>query len=113
MQTFRVQFREFDMTSEVGGLDGSTYMVVTVSFTLQEAERPAVDASASVGVSSRHGRRSYELLDESWQRVPALAQAIIDYVRDSERALRSIVPGGDRRSREKTVDLQLDLRLPA
>jgi hypothetical protein len=110
---FRVHFREFDTTSEVGGIDGSTYMVVTVVFSIQEDHRAPVESSATVGIATRHGRRTYELIDESWQRHPVLAKAIVDYVRDSERSLRTIVADGDRASREKTIDLELDAPLTA
>ena len=104
----RVRFTHFDTTSEVGGIDGSTCVVVSVAFTLDQGRGP-VPARASVGVDTRQGRRSYEVLDERWARQPALVQAIIDYVRAGERIPPPFRVADDESRRERTVDLDLDV----
>lgn len=103
----RVRFSEFDITSEVGGLDGSTYLVVNVSFAV-ETDGGSVAARAGVGITSQHGRRSYEVVDETWARHPALAQALVDYVKDAEKIFRVPVLGRGSERLARTVDLLLE-----
>ncbi|HXU81927.1 MAG TPA: hypothetical protein VN914_11060 [Polyangia bacterium] len=89
-------------------MDGSTYIVVTIHFTIEaeEARRPA---SASIGISTRQGRRSYELVEPPWAYQPPLSQAILDYVREAERQFRNAPAGHDHGSLSRTVELELDL----
>jgi len=106
--TARITFNEFDTTSEVSGLDGSTYIVITIHFTIEAGNGPR-PASASIGISTRQGRRSYELVEPTWAYQPPLSGAILDYVREAERTFRSAPAGHDHGSLKRTVELELDL----
>jgi hypothetical protein len=110
----RVTFTDFDTTSEISGLDGSTYIVVTVQFAIERDAGPTT-TQASIGVSTMQSRRSYELVEPAWVATqPELAHAILEYVREAERIFRSAAAAHDHRSFERTVDLELDLTtLPA
>jgi hypothetical protein len=106
--TARITFTEFDTTSEVSGLDGSTYIVVTIHFTIEAGKGPR-PASASIGISTRQGRRSYELVEPAWAYQPPLSQAILDYVREAERQFRSAPAGQEHGALSRTVELEIDL----
>ncbi len=106
--TARITFTEFDTTSEVSGLDGSTYIVVTVHFTIEAGSGPR-PASASIGISTRQGRRSYELVEPAWAYQPPLSKVILDYVREAERLFRTAPPGQEHGALNRTVELELDL----
>jgi hypothetical protein len=110
----RVTFTDFDTTSEISGLDGSTYIVVTVQFAVDHGGGPRT-THASIGVSTLQSRRTYELVEPAWVATqPELAHAILDYVREAERIFRSAAAAHDHRSFERTVDLELDVTtLPA
>src|SRR4051812_24384051 len=105
--TARISFTEFDTTSEVSGLDGSTYIVVTIHFTIEIGNGPR-PVSASIGISTKQGRRSYELVEPGWAYHPPLAQAILDYVREAERQFRTAPAGHDHGSLTRTLVLDLD-----
>jgi hypothetical protein len=102
-----VTFNEFDTTSEVSGLDGSTYIVVTAHYTIDLGNGPR-PVAASIGISTRQGRRSYELVEPGWAYHPPLAQAILDYVREAERQFRTAPAGHDHGSLTRTLVLDLD-----
>jgi hypothetical protein len=104
----RITFNEFDTTSEVSGLDGSTYIVMTIQFAIELDGRCGHTGEASVGISTRQGRRTYELVEPSWAYQPPLSQAILDYVREAERVFRSAPAGDDCGSLCRTVELELD-----
>jgi hypothetical protein len=108
MTKARITFTDFDTTSEVSGLDGSTYIVVTVRFsiTANSFTRPC---HASIGISTRQSRRSYELVEPAWAYQPPLSQAILDYVREAERQFRAGPAGHDSGSLTRTLELELDL----
>jgi|1185.fasta_scaffold1613235_1 hypothetical protein len=106
--TARITFTEFDTTSEVSGLDGSTYIVVTIHFTIDAGSGPR-PASASIGISTRQGRRTYELVEPTWAYQPPLSGAILDYVREAERLFRSAHAGQEHGDLSRTVELELDL----
>jgi hypothetical protein len=103
----RITFTDFDTTSEVSGLDGSTYIVVTIRFSI-DVGSGALPVSASIGISTRQGRRSYELVEPSWAYQPPLSRAILDYVREAERQFRSAPAGQDHGSLNREVELELD-----
>jgi hypothetical protein len=104
----RITFSDFDTTSEVSGLDGSTYIVVTVHFNI-DAGTGLRPLAASIGISTRQGRRTYELVEPAWVYAPPLGQAILDYVREAERLFRTAPAGHDHGSLVRTVELDLDL----
>jgi hypothetical protein len=104
----RITFSDFDTTSEVSGLDGSTYIVVTVRYTL-DAGTGLRPLTASIGISTRQGRRSYELVEPPWAYAPPLGQAILDYVREAERQFRTAPAGHDHGALVRMVDVELDL----
>jgi hypothetical protein len=104
----RITFTDFDTTSEVSGLDGSTYIVVTVQFAI-EARGESRRVSASIGISTRQSRRSYELVEPAWAYQPPLSQAILDYVREAERQFRGGPAGHDHGALTRTTELELDL----
>jgi hypothetical protein len=106
--TARISFTEFDTTSEVSGLDGSTYIVVTIHFTIEIGNGPR-PVSASIGISTKQGRRSYELVEPTWAYQPPLSGAILDYVREAERMFRSTPAGQEHGALQRTVELELDL----
>jgi len=106
--TARITFNDFDTTSEVSGLDGSTYIVVTIQFTIAHGTTTQA-TQASIGISTRQGRRTYELIEPPWAYQAALAQAILDYVREAERLFRIAPAGHEHGSLERTVELELDL----
>jgi hypothetical protein len=103
----RITFTEFDTTSEVSGLDGSTYIVVTIHFTI-ELGAVTHPVAASIGISTRQGRRSYELVEPSWAYLPPLSRVILDYVREAERQFRNAPAGHDHGALSRTVELELD-----
>jgi hypothetical protein len=103
----RITFSEFDTTSEISGLDGSTYIVVTVRLDVVRAEG-SLSTTASIGITARQGRRNYELIEPPWIAQPGLADAILDYVREMERLFRLAPLGEDYRTRARTVDLDID-----
>jgi hypothetical protein len=103
----RITFTDFDTTSEVSGLDGSTYIVVTIHFSIDVGTVP-LPTTASIGISTRQGRRSYELVEPSWAYQPPLSRAILDYVREAERQFRNAPAGHDHGSLSRTVELELD-----
>jgi hypothetical protein len=104
----RITFTEFDTTSEVSGLDGSTYIVVTIQYSIDVGMGPR-PVSASIGISTRQGRRSYELVEPGWAYQPPLSEAILEYVREAERQFRSAHAGHDHGQLARTVELELDL----
>jgi hypothetical protein len=105
----RVTFTDFDTTSEISGLDGGTYIVVTVQFAIDHGAGPKT-TQASIGVSTLQSRRSYELVDPAWVATqPDLSHAILEYVREAERIFRSAAAAHDHRSFERMVDLEVDL----
>jgi hypothetical protein len=104
----RISFTDFDTTSEVSGLDGGTYIVVTIQFTIDVGTGPR-PTHASIGISTGQGRRSYELVEPPWAYQEPLAQAILDYVREAERQFRSAAAGHDHGALSRTVELELDL----
>jgi hypothetical protein len=104
----RITFSDFDTTSEISGLDGSTYIVVTVRLTIEHAGGTHA-ATASIGISGHQGRRSYELIEPGWLAQPALAEAVMDYVREGERLFRVAPVTGNHRQRKRTVELDVDL----
>jgi hypothetical protein len=110
----RITFTDFDTTSEVSGLDGSTYIVVTVQFAIDFGAGPR-PTCASIGISTKQSRRTYELVEPPWlANQAALAQATLEYVREAERLFRTAAAAHDHRSFERTVELELDLSaLPA
>jgi hypothetical protein len=109
----RITFSDFDTTSEISGLDGSTYIVVTVRLTVEHAEG-SLSTSASIGITARQGRRNYELIEPPWAAQPALAEAILDYVRETERLFRLAPMSEEHRKRTRTVELDIDVsELPA
>src|SRR5438477_4667129 len=99
----RITFTQFDTTSEVSGLDGSTYSVITIHFTIEAGHGPR-PVTASIGISTRQGRRSYELVEPAWAYQPPLSQAILEYVREAERQFRSTPAGHDHGSLNRTVE---------
>jgi hypothetical protein len=101
-----ITFTDFDTTSEVSGLDGSTYIVVTIRFSI-DAGAGRLPTAASIGISTRQGRRSYELIEPSWAYQPPLSRAILDYVREAERQFRNAPAGHDQGSLTRTVELEL------
>jgi hypothetical protein len=105
----RITFTDFDTTSEVSGLDGSTYIVVTVQFGI-ELGQVARRANASIGISTRQGRRTYELVEPSWAYQEPLSDAILEYVREAERLFRTAPAGHghDHGALSRTVELELD-----
>jgi hypothetical protein len=103
----RVTFSEFDTTSEISGLDGSTYIVVTVRLAVERASG-SLSTTASIGITARQGRRQYELIEPPWAAQPALAEAIIDYVRETERLFRLAPMSEEHRARKRTVELDID-----
>ena len=103
----RITFTDFDTTSEVSGLDGSTYIVVTIHFTIDMGTVP-LPTAASIGIQTRQGRRSYELVEPSWAYQPPLSRAILDYVREAERQFRNAAAGHDHGALSRTVELELD-----
>jgi hypothetical protein len=110
--TERITFTDFDTTSEISGLDGSTYIVLVVHFTIQftaDQGRPPYPTSASVGITTRQGRRSYELMEPPWAAQPALAEAIVNYARDCERLFRRSPMSEEHRKNPRDVDLEIDL----
>jgi hypothetical protein len=104
----RVTFTDFDTTSEISGLDGSTYIVVTVRLAV-EHESGSLSATASIGITARQGRRSYELIEPPWVAQPALAEAILDYVREAERLFRLAPMSDDCRKHVRTAEMDLDV----
>jgi hypothetical protein len=106
----RITFSDFDTTSEVSGLDGSTYIVVTVHYTI-DAGTGMRPLAASIGISHGQGRRSYELVEPAWAYAPPLGQAILDYVKEAERLFRSAPAGHDHGTLIRTVELELDTAL--
>jgi hypothetical protein len=109
----KVTFSDFDTTSEISGLDGSTYIVVTVRLVVEHAEG-GLSTTASIGITARQGRRSYELIEPPWAAQPVLAEAMIDFVRETERLFRLAPMSDDHRRRARTVELDLDVsELPA
>jgi hypothetical protein len=104
----RITFSDFDTTSEVSGLDGSTYIVVTIRLAVEHAQG-SLGTVASIGITARQGRRSYELIEPPWVAQPALGEAILDYVRETERLFRLAPVSEDHRRRVRTVELDLDL----
>jgi hypothetical protein len=104
----RISFTEFDTTSEVSGLDGSTYIVITIHFTIEAGNGPR-STSASIGISTNQGRRTYELVEPTWAYQPPLSGAILDYVREAERVFRNAPAGHDHGSLSRSVELELDL----
>ena len=104
----RITFSDFDTTSEISGLDGSTYIVVTVRLTIDH-DGGSHAATASIGVTGQQGRRSYELIEPSWVAQPALAEAVLDYVREAERLFRGSPLREEHRQRPRTVELVVDL----
>jgi hypothetical protein len=109
----RITFSDFDTTSEISGLDGSTYIVVTVRLAVEHAE-VSLSTTASIGISARQGRRSYELIEPPWAAQPALAEAILDFVREMERQFRLSPMSEEHRRRSRTVELDLDVaEIPA
>jgi hypothetical protein len=102
-----VTFNDFDTTSEVSGLDGSTYIVVTVQFAIDLGKGPR-PLQASIGISTRQGRRSYELVEPAWAYQPPLSQAILDYVREAERLFRTAPAGQDHGELRRSLELELD-----
>lgn len=105
--TARISFNDFDTTSEISGLDGSTYIVVTIQFSIDTGTGPRA-VSASIGISTRQGRRSYELVDPAWAYQPPLSQAILEYVREAERQFRTAPAGHDHGQLVRTVEVELD-----
>src|SRR4051812_40801777 len=104
----RVTFTDFDTTSEVSGLDGSTYIVVTVHFAIDHGTTHRA-ATASVGISTRQSRSTYEVVEPAWwANEPELSRAILDYVREAERVFRAAAAGHDHRRFERTMELELD-----
>jgi hypothetical protein len=103
----KITFTDFVTTSEVSGLDGSTYIVVTIHFTI-DVGTGALPTAASIGISTRQGRRSYELVEPSWAYQPPLSRAILDYVREAERQFRNAPAGHDHGALIRSVDLELD-----
>jgi hypothetical protein len=103
----RITFSDFDTTSEISGLDGSTYIVVTVRLALVHPEG-SLATTASIGITARQGRRHYELIEPPWAAQPALGEAILDYVRETERLFRLAPMTDDHRARTRTVDLDID-----
>jgi hypothetical protein len=103
----RITFSDFDTTSEISGLDGSTYIVVTVQFSIDLGSGPR-PAHASIGISTRQGRRSYELVEPAWAYQAPLSQAILEYVREAERVFRTAHAGRDHGTLSRTVELELD-----
>ena len=103
----RITFTDFDTTSEISGLDGSTYIVVTIQFSIDAGSGPR-QTRASIGISTRQGRRSYELVEPSWAYQPPLSQAILEYVREAERQFRSAHAGHESGALTRAVDLELD-----
>jgi hypothetical protein len=109
----RVTFTDFDTTSEISGLDGSTYIVVTVRITVEHASGSHT-ATASIGISARQGRRGYEIIEPPWAAQSAVAEAILDFVRETERLFRLAPMSDEHRQRARTVELDLDVsELPA
>src|SRR4051812_8524484 len=109
----RITFSDFDTTSEISGLDGSTYIVVTIQLAVEHSGA-AFATTASIGITARQGRRSYELIEPPWAAQPALAEAILDFVRETERLFRLSPMTEEHRRRRRAVDLELDLsELPA
>lgn len=104
----RIVFTDFDTTSEVSGLDGSTYIVVTAQFTMDAGKGP-VPARASIGISTRQGRRAYELVEPAWAYRDPLGNAILDYVREAERLFRVSPGSSEHRDLLRTVDLEMDI----
>jgi hypothetical protein len=104
----RITFSDFDTTSEVSGLDGSTYIVVTVRLTIEHAGGTHT-ANASIGVTGLQGRRSYELIEPDWLAQTAVSEAVMDYVREAERAFRVSPLTDEHRHRRRTVELDVDL----
>jgi hypothetical protein len=104
----RITFSDFDTTSEISGLDGSTYIVVTIQLAVEHSGA-ALSTTASIGITARQGRRSYELIEPPWAAQPALAEAILDFVRETERLFRLSPMSDEHRRRRRTLDLDLDL----
>lgn len=108
----RVTFQSFDTTSEVSGLDGSTFTVALVGYRIDH-RAGSLEGTASVGVSSRAGRRSYELIEPAHAVSTPFAAAVVHYVRCSEKALHlagvDIDASGAPAAR--TIELDLDVEL--
>jgi hypothetical protein len=104
----RVTFSDFDTTSEISGLDGSTYIVVSVRLAVEHGDG-SLSTTASIGITARQGRRSYELIEPPWAAQPALAEAILDFVRETERLFRIAPMSEEHRRRTRAVELDLDL----
>lgn len=109
----RVTFESFDTTSEVSGLDGSTFTVALVRFRIDRRSE-SVEGTASIGVSSRAGRRSYELIEPAAAAETPFEDAVVQYVRRSEKMLHLAGVtgrGGDDGPAARTIELDLDVDL--
>jgi hypothetical protein len=112
-QRARITFSDFDTTSEVSGLDGSTYIVVTIRLLVEHAAG-SLSTTASVGITARQGRRSYELVEPAWAAQAALAEAVLDFVRETERLFRLAPLSEEHRRRTRSVELDVETsELPA
>lgn len=105
---YRVTFQEFDTTSEIGGVDGSTYVLFVVTFVLDDGEGVVLRRTASVGVIGELGRRRYEPADDTWAGEPALQAAIVEYVKEAERFSRAPVTTRNHHRLERQLTLELN-----